>query len=327
MKVLVTGGGGFLGQAICRQLQDRGDEPVALQRSHSSALEQLAIEQRLGDISDADAVSAAAADCRAVIHTAGKAGAWGDPADYEAINVTGTEHVIHACRKHGIADLVYTSSPSVVHAGGDIEGGDETLPYPDHYEAPYPRSKAAGEQAVMAASDASLRTVSLRPHLIWGPGDNQLLPRLQERARKGVIKLPGFNKLIDTVYIDNAAQAHLNALDALTRNPACHGKTYFISNGEPWTQGRLIAALLEASGVTAELKPVSPRLAQVAGALAEWWWQRMDRKDEPPLTRWSAEQLSTAHWYDISAARRDLAYTPTLSIAQGLERLRAASAV
>lgn len=112
---------------------------------------------------------------------------------------------------------------------------------------------------------------------IWGPGDNQLLPRLQERARKGVIKLPGFNKLIDTVYIDNAAQAHLNALDALTRNPACHGKTYFISNGEPWTQGRLIAALLEASGVTAELKPVSPRLAQVAGALAEWWWQRMDR--------------------------------------------------
>ena len=324
MKILVTGGGGFLGQWVCRQLLDRGDEPVAFQRSHSPLLETWGVAQRLGDIRQANDVADAMDGCDAVIHTAGKAGAWGSYETYRDINLHGTEHVIAGCRQHAIRDLVYTSSPSVAHGGGDIEGGDESLPYPDRYEAPYPETKALGEQAVMAASDRLLRTVSLRPHLVWGPGDNHLLPRLLERAKSGVIKLPGYDKLIDTVYIENAARAHLDALDALERNPACNGQTYFISNGEPWPQAKIIGALLEAAGVQAELKPISPKLALVAGSMAEWWWTRMSRKDEPPLTRWSAEQLSTAHWYDISAARRDLGYTPSVTMEDGLARLRQA---
>ncbi len=322
MKVLVTGGGGFLGQAICRQLAARGDEPVAFQRSAASALAGTGIEERRGDIRKPQDVLDAAQGCDAVIHTAGKAGAWGDPALYRAINVDGTQHVLDACTALGIRRLVFTSSPSVAHGGGDIEGGDESLPYPDHYAAPYPATKAEAEQRVMAANSEALHTVSLRPHLVWGPGDNHLLPRLVERARQGPLKLPGADKLIDTVFIDNAARAHLLALGALDDNPACHGRTYFITNDEPWPQAKIIKALLEAVGIEAQIKPIPAGAAKLAGALAERWWRLRGREDEPPVTRWSAEQLATAHWYDISAARRDLGYEPLVSMREGLERLR-----
>lgn len=325
MRVLVTGGGGFLGSAICRQLAAQGDEPVAFQRSVATALAGAGIEERRGDICQPQDVLSAARGCDAIIHTAGKAGAWGDPALYRAINVDGTQHVLDACRELGIRRLVFTSSPSVAHGGGDIEGGDESLPYPEHYAAPYPETKAAAEQLVMAANGSDLKTVSLRPHLVWGPGDNHLLPRLVERARQGPVKLPGADKLIDTVYIDNAAQAHLLALKALDDNPDCHGKTYFISNDDPWPQAKIISALLEAVGIEAEIRPIPAPAAKLAGALAERWWRLRKRTDEPPVTRWSAEQLATAHWYDISAAKRDLGYTPLVSMAEGLQRLKAAN--
>ncbi|MEJ2535366.1 MAG: NAD-dependent epimerase/dehydratase family protein [Gammaproteobacteria bacterium] len=323
LRILVTGGGGFIGNWVCRLLRERGDEAVGFQRHDSELLRRLGIEQYRGDLLDAEAVVAAARGCHAVIHTAGKAGAWGAEADYQAVNVSGTEHVLAACRQAGVQRLVFTSSPSVVHGGGDIEGGDESLPYPDHFAAPYPRTKALAEQRVMAANGTDgLRTVSLRPHLVWGPGDNHLLPRLLERAGRGALRLPGADKLIDTVYIENAAAAHLQALDALDANPACHGKTYFISNGEPWPQRRIIAALLGAAGAEPDIRPMSPAVARAAGAAVEGLWRLARRRDEPPITRWAAEQLSTAHWYDIGAARRDLGYAPEISIEDGLERLR-----
>lgn len=323
MRVLVTGGGGFLGQAICHQLLSQGHEPVAFQRRESASLAETGIDQHLGDIRSFEDVLNAADGCEAIIHTAGKAGAWGDPKVYHAINVQGTQHVLDACYKQGIGRLVFTSSPSVAHEGGDIENGDESLPYPSHYAAAYPQTKGAAEQLVMAANGDSLKTVSLRPHLIWGPGDNQLLPRLMDRAQTGSLKLPGADKLIDTVYIDNAAHAHLLGLAALDHNPNCHGKTYFISNNDPWPQKSIIAALLTAVGVDAQIKGVHPSVAKLAGLLAEAWWRLTQRDDEPPITRWSAEQLSTAHWYDISAAERDLGYKPLISMAEGLKRLSA----
>lgn len=326
MNIAVTGGGGFLGGWICRQLREAGHAVVALQRSPAPALKALGVTVRTVDIRDRDGLADAMADCEAVIHTAGKAGAWGPRAEYFAINVEGTGNVLHACRSLGIRWLVHTSSPSVAHGGGDIEGGDESLPYPDEYHAAYPETKALAEQMVMAASDDRLHTVSLRPHLVWGPGDNQLLPRLLERARRGRLKLPGVDKLIDTVYVENAARAHLLALTALERQPQCRGKTYFISNGEPLPQADIIRGLLEACGVKADIQGVSPALAAVAGRVAEGLWRLTRRSDEPPITRWSAEQLSTAHWYDISAARRDLGYAPDITITEGLRRLAASVA-
>ncbi len=324
MKVLVTGGGGFLGSAICRQLLARGDEVIAYQRSASEELEKLGIQIVRGSITDAELLNSALKGIDAVIHTAAKAGIWGPYDDYFRPNVTGTENVISACRNNGIHKLVFTSSPSVTHADGDIEGGDESLPYAEHYNSPYPATKALAEQMIMAANCPELHTVSLRPHLIWGPGDNHLLPKLLERVKSGKLKLPGPDKLIDTIYIDNAAKVHLLALDRLQSDPeTIGGKTYFVSNDEPLPQSQIIGGLLKAAGLEVDIQPISPHIALAAGTLLETGWKLLRLKSEPPITRWSAEHLSTAHWYDISAAKRDLGYTIETSIAEGLELLAA----
>ena len=324
MKVLVTGGGGFLGSAICRQLLARGDEVIAYQRSASEELEKLGIQIVQGSITDAELLNAALKGVDAVIHTAAKAGIWGVYDDYFGPNVTGTENVISACRNNGIHKLVFTSSPSVTHADGDIEGGDESLPYAEHYNSPYPATKALAEQMIMAANCPELHTVSLRPHLIWGPGDNHLLPKLLERAKSGKLKLPGPDKLIDTIYIDNAAKAHLLALDRLQIDPeTVGGKTYFVSNDEPLPQSQIIGGLLKAAGLEIDIQPISPHIALAAGTLLETGWKLFGLKSEPPITRWSAEHLSTAHWYDISAAKHDLGYIAEISIAEGLKILAA----
>ena len=322
MKILVTGGGGFLGSAICRQLHARGDEVIAYQRSGADELEKLGIEIVQGDITDAACLLTASKGVDAIIHTAAKAGLSVSYEDYFGPNVTGTENVLKACRDNGIRKLVFTSSPSVTHSDGDIEGGDESLPYPDTYNSPYPKTKALSEQQVMAANSPELHTVSLRPHLIWGPGDSHLLPKLLEKAKHGKLKLPGPEKLIDTVYIDNAARAHLLALDKLETHPGTvGGKTYFISNDEPLPQSRIISGLLKAAGVAVEIQAISPRLAITAGTVIEAGWKLLGLQSDPPLTRWSAEHLSTAHWYDISAAKRDLGYSAEISIEEGLKRL------
>ena len=324
MKVLVTGGGGFLGSAICRQLLARGDEVIAYQRSASEELEKLGIQIARGSITDAELLNSALKGVDAVIHTAAKAGIWGPYDDYFRPNVTGTENVISACRNNGIHKLVFTSSPSVTHADGDIEGGDESLPYAEHYNSPYPATKALAEQMVMAANCPELHTVSLRPHLIWGPGDNHLLPKLLERAKSGKLKLPGPDKLIDTIYIDNAAKVHLLALDRLQSDPEIvGGKTYFVSNDEPLPQSQIIGGLLKAAGLEVDIQPISPHIALAAGTLLETGWKLLRLKSEPPITRWSAEHLSTAHWYDISAAKHDLGYTVEISIAEGMKILAA----
>jgi len=322
VNVLVTGGGGFLGSAICRQLLTRGDQVIAYQRSDAPELRKLGVRVVQGSIGDANQLKTAAKGMDAIIHTAAKAGLSVNYDDYHAPNVIGTGNVIETCHARNIKKLVFTSSPSVTHSDGDIEGGDETLPYPETYNSPYPQTKALSEQMVMAASSPELHTVSLRPHLIWGPGDNHLLPKLMERAKRGKLRLPGPGKLIDTVYIDNAAMAHLLALDKLESNPELiGGKTYFISNDEPMAQGEIIRSLLNAAGVEVDIQAISPRLAITAGSVIEAGWKLFGVKSEPPLTRWSAEHLSTAHWYDISAAKRDLGYSAKISIAEGLERL------
>lgn len=323
MNVLVTGGGGFLGKAICNQLLDRGHHVIAFQRSDCPGLAQRGAEVIQGDIADKKAVGSAMSNVDAVIHTAAKAGVSLRYKDYYLPNVRGTNNIIDACLKRQVSKLVFTSSPSVTHADGDVEGGDESLPYALTYHSPYPATKARSEQMVMAANGKALQTVSLRPHLVWGPGDNHLLPKLRERAKGGVLKLPGPEKLIDTVYIDNATEAHLLALEKLITQPhIVGGKTYFISNDQPVSQAKIITALLKASGLEVRIEAISPTVAKVAGGVIEAGWRVLRLRSDPPVTRWSAEQLSTAHWYDISAAKRDLGYQPKISIEEGLQRLR-----
>ena len=326
MKILVTGGGGFLGQALCRSLVARGDSVTSFQRSFYPALEAIGVRQCLGDLADAEAVSQACAGHDAVLHNAAKAGAWGSYRSYFDANVRGTEHVLAACREHGIGKLVYTSTPSVTHSGRTpVEGGNEIdTPYGKNFKAPYPATKLIAEKAVLAGNGAQLQTVALRPRLIWGPGDTQLLPRLAERARAGRLRfIDGGRNKMDTTYIDNVVQAHLAALDHLMPGAACAGKAYFISNGEPMPVCEIVNALLRAANAPQVTGNVPYRLAYAAGWALEGGWRALSLSGEPPMTRFLAEQLSTPHWYDISAARRDFAYVPEISIAEGLARTAA----
>lgn len=321
MKALVTGGGGYLGGAVIRALLARGDTVASLQRGSYPWLSEAGVQVHTGDITDKETTARAVRGCDVVFHVAGRTGVWGAYRDYYHINVTGTESVIDACRANGIPRLVYTSSPSVVFNGRDEAGVDESIAYPGRFFNHYQKTKALAEQRVLAANGAGLATVALRPHLIWGPGDPHLIGRILERARSGRLRLVRGDNLVDTTYIDNAAQAHQLAADALGQTAPCAGKAYFISNGEPMPLNELINRILAAYGLPAVRKSISPGLAYLAGTMSEFVYSLLRIKKEPLLTRFVARQLGCAHWYDISAARRDLGYQPAVSIAQGLQRL------
>ena len=270
MKALVTGGGGFLGKAIVKLLLARGDEVRSFSRNAYPALAELGVEQHSGEIGDAAAVLRAVEGCDIVFHVAAKAGVWGPYEEFYRANVLGTRNVIDACRQHGIRRLVYTSSPSVVFDGTDMEGVDESVPYPEHFEAFYPQTKAAAEQLVLQANDDTLATVALRPHLIWGPEDNHLVPRILERGARGALRRIGTREcLVDTIYIDNAATAHLQAADRLEIGSVVAGKVYFLSQGEPLPVWEVVNRILEAGGLPPVSRTISPGLAYAAGAVLE----------------------------------------------------------
>jgi nucleoside-diphosphate-sugar epimerase len=322
MKVLVTGGGGFLGQAICRQLVARGHQVRSMSRQRYPALDALGVEQRSGDIASLDLVVEAASGVDAVVHSAGRVGTWGRLEDYYETNVRGSDNVLAACELNEIDRLVFTSSPSVVHNGADLEGVDESIPYATRFSSPYARTKALAERHILAANGAQLATVALRPHFVWGPGDPNLLPRVLARARRGQLRLIGdAPKKIDTVYVDNAAEAHVLALDRLSVGAPIAGKAYFISQGEPVTHEALISSWLKADGFPPETRRMPLGVARLLAAAMETTYSLLRIRREPPLTRFMVEQLSTAHWFNIDAARRDLGYAPRVSMAEGLARL------
>ena len=320
--ILVTGGSGFLGGAVVRRLVARGDQVRSLQRQDSPALRQLGVDIVRADLADRAAVIEAAKGCDAVIHIAAKAGVWGAEKDYYQTNVLGTCNIIDACLANNIQRLVYTSTPSVIHAGGDIEGVDESAALATHFEIAYPATKAEAERLVLSANSPVLGTVALRPHLIWGPNDPQLTARVLARGKTGRLRLVGKGlKLIDSVYIDNAVDAHILALERIFPGAPCAGKAYFITQGEPMPQRDLINGILKAGGLAPCQKSISPHAAYAVGAIMEMLWKMLGRQDEPMMTRFVAKQLSTAHWYNISAAKRDLGYEPRISVAQGLQIL------
>ncbi len=327
MKLLVTGGGGFLGQALCRALLARGHEVTSVSRSRHPALDALGVPQRQADLADRDAVLAAfAGGFDAVLHNAAKAGTWGSHQSYFDANVTGTRNVIAACRAHGIGRLVHTSTPSVAHrATHPVEGASaDEVPYGEGVKAHYAATKIVAEREVLAANGRALATVALRPRLIWGPGDTQILPRLVARARAGRLRLVGGGgNRVDTTYIDNAAQAHVDALDHLRPGAACAGRAYFISNGEPWPLRDVLNGLLRAAGAPEVHASIPFRAAYVLGAACEGLWTALPLRGDPPMTRFLAEQLATPHWYSMAPAARDFGYVPRISMADGLARLQA----
>lgn len=321
--ILVTGGSGFVGTALCRALSARGHHVRSLQRGDSAELRNLGVTCHRGDIADLAAVRAAATGCDAVFHVAAKAGVWGPAADYHRANVVGTENVIQACCELGISKLIYTSSPSVVYHGRNEAGINESTPYPVTYLTDYPRTKAMAERLVLAANCPNLATVALRPHLIWGPGDNHLFPRIVARAKAGRLRRVGDDRnLVDTTYIDNCVDAHLCAFERLQPGAACAGKAYFIANDEPCQLWDLINRMLACADLPPVTKSVSATTAYRLGAVLEFAYRWLRLPGEPLMTRFVARQLSTSHWYDLSAAERDLGFVPHVTVAEGLSRLR-----
>jgi len=323
MKVLVTGAGSLLLGGVAQALVERGDEVVCVQRrklvtAHSTSLTQYGV-----DIRDREALTAAAVGCDAIIHGAARVGVVGTWEDFRSVNVDGTANVIHAARTHGIARLVYVSTPSVAHSGESIVGATADVAVTGRKGSFYAESKAQAEHMALAANTDGLGVVSLRPHLVWGPGDTQLVGRIVDRARAGRLVMVGNgHALVDSTYIDNAISAHLAALDAVTPRATCAGRAYVIANGEPRTVTELIEGICQAAGVPFRPKHLALPLARIAGSVVERLWPRL-RSDEPPLTRFVAEQLGTAHWFDPRPARDDLAWSPHVTLDEGFTRLRA----
>ncbi len=321
-QVLVTGGGGFLGKALVRKLKEKNYAVTSFSRHHHKALAEMGVPQILGDLTDATAVRQAVKGIQAVFHVAAKPGVWGPYESYYAVNVTGTEHVIAACLSEGVERLIYTSSPSVVFDESDMENADESVPYPDTYLAPYPETKAAAEKQVRKAAKQGLGVIILRPHLIWGPEDNHLVPGILKRAKR--LKIVGrTDDLVDTIYVDNAALAHVLAAQKLKENPSLSGNVYFISQDDPVSKWEMVNAFLDAAGLPPVKKQISAGTAYTAGWCFEKIYTLLGIAAEPPMTRFVAKELATSHWFDISRAKKDLGYFPEISTREGLKRLKA----
>ena len=320
MKVLVTGGGGFVGRHLIDRLLARGYAIRSFGRAAQPELEALGVECHRGDLADAEAVASACAGMEAVFHVAAKAGIWGSWESFYSPNVLGARNVVAACRKHGIGRLVYTSTPSVVFNRQPFSGADESLPYGSRWLCHYAHSKAIAEKETLNANGTDLKVAALRPHLVFGPGDPHLLPRVVEKAHAGRLRVVGGGQSrVDVSYVGNVADAHLNAFDALAAGRAA-GKAYFISQGEPVALWPWINGVLQALEIKPITRRVSLPLAYGMGGLCESLWKILGRKDDPPMTRFVAVELAKDHYFDISAARRDLGYDPQTGMADALQQ-------
>jgi nucleoside-diphosphate-sugar epimerase len=318
--VLVTGGGGFLGSAIVRLLISRGETVRSLSRGRYPELKRMGVEHICADLADRKAVRRACQGVEAVFHVAAKFGTWGRYEAFYQANTQATRNLLSACREVGVSRLIYTSSPSVVFDGRDMRGVDESVPYPARFEGPYAQTKALAEQAVLQAARDGLPAIALRPHLIWGPGGLHLIERILSRAKRLRIVGDGVNK-VDTIYVDNAAWAHVLAEEGLKHHPELSGRTYFVSQDQPIAFARMLNDILAAGGLPPITRKVSPTLARLAAVLCEGIYKSLGIESEPPITRFQVDAMATDHWFDISAIKRDLGYAPVVSTAEGLQRL------
>ncbi|MDD2465324.1 MAG: NAD-dependent epimerase/dehydratase family protein [Desulfobulbus sp.] len=323
-KIVVTGGGGFIGKALVQALLREGAQVTVIGRNAYPQLDALGVPCIRGDIRDQDFLLQAFAGYSTVFHVAAKAGIWGPQNEYFAINTLGSRNVINACLHNAVSNLIYTSTPSVVFDREDIAGGDESLPYARQPLCYYAASKIAAEKSVLGANSSQLRTVAIRPHLVWGPGDRHLIPRLLESGRAGLLKIVGSGyNLVDIAYIDNVVNAHLLAAENLQRTATAAGQAFFIGQKEPVNLWEWINALFVQVGIQPVRKSVPFPLAYILGGCLEMAATLTRRKEEPRMTRFLAHQLAHSHWFSHRRAEKVLGYEEKISSKVGMERLLA----
>ena len=324
MKALVTGGGGFLGRYIVEQLRDRGDEVRVLCRGEYPFLREMEVDYHQGDVRNKDEVHRACEGVDAVFHVAAVPGIWGPWEKYHSINTQGTLNLLESAQKQGVSRFLYTSSPSVIFDNTNHILADESVPYPNHYLCHYPHSKALGERAILEANGhEGMATCSIRPHLMWGPRDNHLVPRLLQRAKSGrLVQVGDGINLISVIYVENAAAAHLQAADRLTLDSPVAGQAYFINEKEPVNLWEWIGSILELAGLPPVNRKISYRTAYLIGTLMEWGYSLLRLKSEPTMCRFLANQLSLSHTYKIEKAERDFDYRPLVSFEEGMQRMQ-----
>ncbi|MFG6502771.1 NAD-dependent epimerase/dehydratase family protein [Microbacterium sp. P05] len=316
MIVLATGSSGFLGGAVARALLGAGHEVRTLQRRPSGIA---GVTDIRGSVTDPATLDEAVAGVDAVVHLAAKVSLAGAASEFHTVNVEGTRMLLDTAASHGVTRFVHVSSPSVAHAGHALAGVGAEPADPVNARGEYARTKAHAEILALARNTAGFAVVAVRPHLVWGPGDTQLTERIVSRARRGTLPLlNGGTALIDSTYVDNAASGIVAALD---RAPAVGGRAYVLTNGEPRPVGDLMAGICLAAGVAPPRFSVPAPVALAAGSIIERLWAIRPGTDEPPMTRFLAEQLSTAHWFEQESIRRDLQWAPAVSVDEGLERL------
>jgi nucleoside-diphosphate-sugar epimerase len=324
MRVVVTGAGSMLMRRVVEMVAARGDEIRCVQRRAVTVPD--GVEVMSADVRDADAMVRAVSGCDAVIHGAARVGVMGTWDEFRTVNVEGTGTVLEAARRAGVPRLVYVSTPSVAHVGRSLVGeGAQPARTGRRGRALYAESKALAEQVALAGDGDDMGVVAVRPHLVWGPGDTQLVGRIVAAAQRGRLPLIGGGRaLIDTTYVDNAAEALVAALDVVAPRSSVAGRAYLVANGEPRPLRDLLLGICAAAGVQPRVVPVPAAVARAAGSVVERVWPRFS-DEEPPLTRFVAEQMATAHWFDLSETFRDLAWRPTVTIDEGLRRLEASS--
>jgi nucleoside-diphosphate-sugar epimerase len=322
MNALVTGGGGFIGSALVKELVNKGLRVTSFSRNDYPALRKTGIDVKQGDLSDCDSVVQACKDKDIIFHVAAKAGISGCYRDYYRTNVIGTSNIIHACKMNNIKYLIYTSSASVVFGGSNIEGADESIPYPARPVSYYTATKGLAEQLILNANSPNLRTLSLRPHLVYGRGDNHLLPRIISRAENGKLRKIGKGKnLVDVSYIDNVVAAHINAAQAIIHNFEVAGKPYFITNGDPVLLWDFLDEILQISGLEPLKKRIPVWTAYMFSLGDEIIHKTLLKSSDPVLTRFLVSELTRSHWFDISQARRLLNYNPEISNMESLKKM------
>jgi 2-alkyl-3-oxoalkanoate reductase len=321
--VFITGASGFIGGKIAGRLLQQGRPVRVLSRKPLPEFEKLGATVVTGDLDDPGALFRGAEGAGTVFHVAGRVGVWGAVEEFFHVNVEGTRNVISICQALSTPRLIYTSSPSVVYNGGDLRGVNESAPLCTEAPCAYPTSKAAAEREVAQANSPELSTVSLRPHLVWGPGDQNLVPRMLDLADKGRLKIIGSGQnTVDLTHIANVVDAHLQAENALADKSALvGGKAYFITNGEPVLMWEWINQVLRGLNLPQVTRRMSLKSAGVIGGVFETLWRLLPLLDEPPLTRFMAREMATDHWFDISAARRELGYEPRITMAAGTAEL------